>query len=303
MFPTIQSLSDWGRIFQSIECFEGIIADIAAREGRSAGPVSNLTPGTNAVFRVGDEVWKIFAPKESGIDPVKVFPLEVEATRAAADSGIHAPRILGSGMVTHRYDFYYIIMEYLDAREAGDCIDEMNAASRMEFGRQMRNVMDKLRRMRVGSAPRDVYSRAMENDRWHAFGDDFLRERRERITRIAGVYSGKETYVHGDLTGENVLLTSQGEICIIDFADGCMAPPLYEYAPLFHELFRCDAIPMRALLELPDAEIADQIAKAILLHDFGADMATHLLSDMGIPPSHAAVEDLHEAIRRRFGMR
>ena len=64
----IHNWNEWGAIFQSIEAFTPLAREIFRRERLAFSGLENLTPGTNAVFRAGDYVVKIFAAKESGFD-------------------------------------------------------------------------------------------------------------------------------------------------------------------------------------------------------------------------------------------
>ena len=56
-------------MYQSIPAFAPLIQEIFRREDLPFSPLSPLTPGTNAVFRSGELVVKVFFPKESGLDP------------------------------------------------------------------------------------------------------------------------------------------------------------------------------------------------------------------------------------------
>ena len=49
----IGSWEDWGRVFQSIAVFEPLVGAIMKEEKLAFDRIYNLTPGTNAVFRVG----------------------------------------------------------------------------------------------------------------------------------------------------------------------------------------------------------------------------------------------------------
>lgn len=64
----IDGWSSWGKIFQSIEAFEPLVKYIFNRHNLTFTEIEHCTPGTNAVFKVGNYVVKIFAPKESGMD-------------------------------------------------------------------------------------------------------------------------------------------------------------------------------------------------------------------------------------------
>ena len=61
----IHNLSSWGQVFQSIEAWEPLINFILKKEKLPVSKIENLEPGSNAVFKSGSHVVKIFAPKES----------------------------------------------------------------------------------------------------------------------------------------------------------------------------------------------------------------------------------------------
>lgn len=52
-----------------MEEFTPLVRKIFLREGLEFTCLENLTPGTNAAFRTGNYVVKIFAPRESGMEP------------------------------------------------------------------------------------------------------------------------------------------------------------------------------------------------------------------------------------------
>lgn len=56
----IGSWDDWGRVFQSIAVFEPLVGAIMKEEKLAFDRIYNLTPGTNAVFRVGGVCVKNF---------------------------------------------------------------------------------------------------------------------------------------------------------------------------------------------------------------------------------------------------
>ena len=94
---TIQNWQDWAAVFQSISAFEPLIRAILQKEKLPLGKVTQLTPGTNAVFRVEQLVIKIYAPKESGMDqtsdqkqirPVKSPSVSISVSKHCAHSFI-----------------------------------------------------------------------------------------------------------------------------------------------------------------------------------------------------------------------
>ena len=114
----INNWDDWGRIFQSIPTFSPLVEYILQKENLPPAEIENLTPGTNAVFRVGKYVIKIFAPAESGIDQTLDLHTELFSTRRANELGVAAPKLITDGYVDDKYRFGYMITEYINGIEA-----------------------------------------------------------------------------------------------------------------------------------------------------------------------------------------
>jgi len=55
---TVDGWASWAKVFQSIEAFEPLIKAILCQHGLPSAEIERCTPGTNAVFRVGDLVVK-----------------------------------------------------------------------------------------------------------------------------------------------------------------------------------------------------------------------------------------------------
>jgi hypothetical protein len=88
----INDWPSWATVFQSIDEFRPLIRAIFEREMlEGVDRVSELTPGTNAVFRVGEYVIKIFAPEESGVNSDADYEAELQSMRRAQQQGIRTP--------------------------------------------------------------------------------------------------------------------------------------------------------------------------------------------------------------------
>ena len=79
----INNWQAWEDVFQSIPAFSPLVEHILKRERLPIAKIENLTPGTNAVFKAGEYVVKIFAPADSGIDQTLDLQTELFATRRA----------------------------------------------------------------------------------------------------------------------------------------------------------------------------------------------------------------------------
>ncbi|MDR2933041.1 MAG: aminoglycoside phosphotransferase family protein [Oscillospiraceae bacterium] len=273
----IDGWASWGRVFQCIEAFEPLIADIFVRHGLTYETISNLTPGTNAVFLAGAYVVKIFAPAQSGIIPDTA---ELSGIRHALDVGVAAPKIICHGVINDRYDFPYLVMEHIEGIEAGDKIHALPGGEKQAFAAAIRALTDKLNVPYKGTGIADnVAENARVNTRWDVFPPALKSEVMEKASALS---SDSFVYVHGDLTGENVLITEDGGIRVIDFGDSHIAPASYEWPPLILELFRCDPILIRAFLgREPDNDMIETLTQAVMIHDFGAGFVRDLCHRTG----------------------
>ena len=88
----ITGRQDWEKLFQSITAFTLLVEHILTKENLPLSAIENLTPGTNAVFKAGDYVVKIFAPDEAGITGVGAdFEIEAYGIRRANALSIPTP--------------------------------------------------------------------------------------------------------------------------------------------------------------------------------------------------------------------
>jgi len=101
----INGWQSWGKIFQSIRDLEPLIKYIFRHHNLPFTEIENCTPGTNAVFKVGGLVTKIFAPKESGMDTYSDYKTELFGIERANRLGIQVPQLVLNGTVEDKYIF------------------------------------------------------------------------------------------------------------------------------------------------------------------------------------------------------
>ena len=140
----INNWDDWGNIFQSIPAFTSLVNHILKAKSLPASEIENLTPGTNAVFKTGRYVVKIYAPAESGIDQTLDMHTELFASARANRIGVSAPRLTAHGFVQDKYRFAYMITEYVEGVALADAVNAMSDAEKIEIGRRLRIVTDKM---------------------------------------------------------------------------------------------------------------------------------------------------------------
>ncbi|MDD4797099.1 MAG: aminoglycoside phosphotransferase family protein [Eubacteriales bacterium] len=264
---TIAGWQSWGEVFQSIPAFTPLTEHIFAREGLPCGEISQLTPGSNAVFRVGRYVVKIFAPAQSGVDTAGDYLREMLGMRRAMELGIHIPHLVAASQLQDNYLFRYLIMDYIDAADAKDVLGGYTPAQKLDFVGRLRADVDKLHAPLAGFPVQDVRQRALENPRWDVLPAAVVAQLRRLVQAHV---PAAQVYVHGDITGENVLICADGMLHLIDFADGRIAPAGYELPPILFDLMDFDPLMVRAYLSGDAAQAADDCFWGLLLHEFGA---------------------------------
>lgn len=279
---TIENWEDWGRVFQSIPAFEGLVREICRRECLPCESIENLTPGTNAVFRVGGCVAKVFFPAESGLDPFPDFHNESAVCGRLTELSIPTPRLIAQGEVEDKYRFYYLITEYFQGKEAGDYLAAASPEQKTDFIRQLREVLNRMNQPANGLIdPVDLRKRALENPRLAGLSPSLREDLRARVLTLD---LSAPVLVHGDLTGENLLVGPSGRLVVIDCADACLAPAWYELAPLVFGLFGSDPLLLKLFAGQNREAFVERVLDSVCLHDFGADILREAARLAGLPP-------------------
>lgn len=294
--PDISDWPSWGRVYQSIDDWKPLIRHVYSLHALPLSEVEPLTPGTNAVFKVGDTVVKIFAPVESGLDTRSDFAAESYGLRWADVLGIAVPHLCATGCIRDKYAFHYMVMDHIAAASLSDIGGTLTAAEKEAIGYQLRDICDRLNGPCAPFNSVNVVERALSSARWNGFSPDFIREKNRWLTQHRPEDC---VFVHGDLNPDNLLIDPTGNMHVIDFADSVRAPADYELAAIVCEAFAFDASYIRGFFgaDYAVSDIADRLFHALLLHDFGADMIrANLAPPQDIPTLDALRERIHSAI-------
>lgn len=275
---TISNWESWGAVYQNLAAWLPLMQHIYQKEGLPFAPPGHLTPGTNAVFRVGNTVCKIFAPAESGVHEGDAFATELFGLSHAQKRGVPAPRLLANGCVQDRYTFFYLVMDFLDAPEVIAVQSGWTDNQKYAAGKALRALTSKLNVPCGSFNGIDVIERAKAATSWQDFPQSFLAQRQAFLQRYR---PAQLVFTHGDFNPDNLLVDAHGTLYAIDFADSVLAPPAYELAALVCEAFDFEAPYLRGFFGegYPAAEIAGQCAEVLLLHDFGEDMIARKLGN------------------------
>ncbi len=235
----INGWDSWGKVFNSLEAFRELVQAIFEKEGiQLREEIENLTPGTNAVFKAGNIVIKIFAPDESELGTETDYQTELTVMKHLGEKGVAAPGVIACGEIKDRYLFRYILMEYAMGEEAGRVLPCYTTEQKKEIVKQLKRVLNILNQPAEELLPkRDLKKQAAGNFRLKGLSQTLIQELEDCVQKQE---VGNCCLVHGDITGENVLIDSEGTLRLIDFADCNLAPAYYELAPIVFELFKGD---------------------------------------------------------------
>lgn len=270
----IEGWASWGRVYCDLPAFEPLIREILRTEGlRQDVRLSRLTPGTNAVFRAEEMVIKIYAPAESGMDSLRDYDTEKAVSRRLTQMGVRVPKILAAGEIRDAYLFRYLIMEYMPGEEAGKLLSGWETERKHSFVQELSRMLERLHQPFEELPSLDYLERARSNPRLNKLPATMRDSFQHRLERIRLIYDGDlGVLVHGDLTGENVLIGPDEKMSLIDLADALRAPVVYEWPPLVFELFQCDPELVCSLVGEQIPEFTRQLLDGVVMHDFGPDL-------------------------------
>ena len=260
----------WGEIFQKIEIWEPLIHHIFAKEKLRVSKIENLSPGTNAVFKSGDYVVKIFAPKESGFDVSMDYATELYSLSFVRSLKILTPKIITHGIIRDTYDFSYIIMEFIKGVMFDEASLNFTDNEKYFFAKRLREITDLFNKPCEDFNGIDVLLDQGRYRRWSIFTEKF---RDDRLEYLHNHNFGTKVFVHGDLCGDNLIIDNKNCIYILDFADSVLAPIVYEHAHLATVLFGFNTNYLNGFFgKYSTNELVDLCFDGLLMHDFGADI-------------------------------
>jgi len=287
----LSSEQDWEAVFQSTSAFTPLTEHILIKENLPIAHIEILSPGTNAVFKAGEYVIKIFAPAESKVEQ-RLPETEIFATQRANALGIPAPKVITSGVVEDRYRFAYLIIEYIEGAELGEAVKTMTDAEKIACGQQLRAITDKMNTPCETSNAMDTIHADYYYHCWDEYPEPF---QAERLAYIKSHSYGQNVFVHGDLYGGNIILTPQGKLYLIDFADAILAPKVYEHARIALESELDPMLLQGYFANYTDDEITEICLAGLLILDYDPEIIEEIL---GKPEAFQTLDGLRKKINR-----
>jgi len=296
----IKGKKDWGKVFRSVSEFTPLVEYILHTANLPVSKIDNLTPGTNAVFKAGEYVVKVFAPEESGFKQDSDIETELFSAKKAYDAGVNTPKIITNGVIKDKYEFDYMVMEYVEGIAFAEAVEKMTVKEKLSFAQTLRRYTDL---MNVPCAPFNNADAIYDKENswsWKPFPESF---RKERIEYIKSFDYSENVFVHGDLCGDNILITPNNDLYIIDFADALNAPVVYEHSLVALELFDFDKTLMHGYFSSGDStkgyheNLIDTCFSGIMIHGYGGEIIKYHL---GRPGEFQHIDQLRQRIIDRL---
>lgn len=287
----ISNQETWSKVFHSKEAFEPLILYILETEHLPVVKLEECKPGTNAVFKAGNYIVKVFAPVESGMNTGSDYSTEIFSMERAGSLNISVPGLIAKGEIKDKYLFKYLIMEYSEGIELGDVRERFTAEDKRYIGKQLRDITERMNTPCILFNDVNIKERELNNTRWNLFPDSFVRERREYLNTLV---INDLVYVHGDLNQDNILVDDNNNVTIIDFADALLAPKEYELPALICEVFGFSRPYLEGFFgEVNIHNITDLCLKGLLIHGFGLNI---IRDNIGHIDEITSISNLREKI-------
>ena len=279
----INGWDSWSRVYDSTTAFSQLAQAIFLKENLSVNEnIQNLTPGSNAVFRADKLVIKIFAPSESGYDTEADYQTELAGMKFAMNTGISVPQVIAFGEISDKYLFRYIIMKYVPADVSIEELLAFPPVKKNEFVKQLKKITTGLNKPFDNFPKRiDLKNNDMRVSRLKGLNPNLINDLN---TYVGNLDFSEAVLVHGDITRDNLLLSSDGSLTLIDFADSLIAPKYYELPAIIFELFLCDKELTKEFVEGSNKEdFLNDLIKGTAVHLFCGFILKAYFKRFGMP--------------------
>lgn len=297
----INGWDSWSRVYDSTTAFSQLARAIFLKENLNVKEnIQNLTPGSNAVFRADKLVIKIFAPAESGYDTEADYQTELAAMKFAMNAGISVPQVIAFGEISDKYLFHYIIMEYVSADVSVEDLLGFPPEKKNEFVKQLKKITTELHKP-FNNFPKqiDLKNNDMRVSRLKGLNPNLINDLN---TYVGNLDFSEAVVVHGDITRDNLLLSSDGSLTLIDFADSLIAPKYYELPAIIFELFLCDKELTKEFVgEIDEEGFLNDLIKGTAIHLFCGFILKAYFKRFGMPIDEVkSIVELKSVLRNQL---
>ncbi len=95
----IATWQDWCQSFQDIATFKPLIHEICRQHHLDLDHIENTFPGTNAVFKIGNYIIKIFVPDDLKPWLQDDYSIELKNALSSNKTSDYTPKLYAHGMI------------------------------------------------------------------------------------------------------------------------------------------------------------------------------------------------------------
>lgn len=242
--------ADWQAAIVSPTVFEALIQQIYRSENEPFKTPEAVADDFAAVFSVGSTQIAIFPPMSVTDQTRNRYQTEKFSLGRLARLQVTAPILLHAGFIFDQYQFYYVIYRPLIGLSLAEFINTAEPLAKSTVGRQIGTALKQLNTEVANFNQVDAAVLADQAD-WSDLGPAFATERQAYLLAHPVEMTH---FVHGQLTGENIIVTA-GKVGFQQFQTAVAAPAETELVPLVLQAFKgapdCLA-GLQETLKLPD---------------------------------------------------
>jgi len=213
------------------------------------GKLQIFYDSTNAVCGTDNYIIKIYAPAICGYKPLNDLKREIYALERVQETSIYAPRLLSWGVIETTLSLYYCIIERISIPPASEYLLSCSKHELLVFGDKLKEALNILQTIEVCDTGLSKSS----------------------IKYTIG------TFVHGDLTGSNVLFDGKN-LAIIDFEDWQFTSALAELPAIVFEMIHNHIDIAPAFLGISKEDFRAKLSTGIEMH-YASDRFKRIYTD------------------------
>ena len=267
----------WEKCIKSGLAFIHLIHYIYKKNNIKLGEISSTPETSNAVFRIGDTIIKIFYPSEIRLTDAGEYTTELKAMEFCKNAGVYTPNVICTGTVYDKlYSFPYIVMTYINGIESDKAISGYNHSEKVEYALKLKEISDKIHVPTSIDIPRYDDPNKIDHALWKNMPESF---REDRMLYISNTEFPEPVFVHGDFGGRNIIIDKKNRLHLLDFAESLIAPVQFFDLPIQGR----DPIILKTYFgEYENDEFYHRVTLSYLLNWFGAVGIEWLAKEMGI---------------------
>ena len=287
----IHNWNEWTLVYKSIRAFYKIIISLFEKEHLPLSRIENVGRSTNAVFKIGNYILKLYAIKESEIESID-RETEFYVTNFVESLGIKTASAIANGIIKDKYTFEYIIFKYIDGIELKYALLNSDELKQYKYGKKLRYIADKINIPSKKFNNIEIINNPFRNKRWNIFSENL---QKERIKYITQKNFGKYVLVHGDMGKENIMVDKNDDLILIDYGDAVLAPKIYEDVLIFFEFYKNPFLVYGFYEGIEKEKLIEILFDGLLIHDYLIDDIKDRLGEIS---EYKNIYDLKEKIKK-----